>query len=465
MRPVPHISLLYLTLIVVLPASAGAVGLSGGAAHVCVLVLLCFIIVVLFDLIISLSRLVGVSMDSPELIRGTQGRELSVSLSLSNRGASLGKIRYGLECPEDFRHVGTLIKTLSNLPGATRRSVEILLLPLRRGRHYLVSLRMETNSRLGLWRIRRAFAMGTEVRIYPDLQGERRKLAAIFLMRSGHGMRAVRQMGKGRDFEQLREYQIGDDYGDVDWKATARRRSPVTRTYQIERTQEIYVVVDHSRLSAREIRRTVAGEGESPLLHDSLGGSEFVTTQLEKFLQCALILSAVAERQGDLFGFVSFADREDRFLRAGRGKAHYDRVRDALYNLEPLAVAPDYSQLMATLRQRLSQRALLVLLTDLSDPLGAEQILETLPLLSRQHLVLVNMVRPERAYPIFDSTHSPESVDDVYTRLAGHLQWTELREMGKKLQRIGVSLAMPEHEQLCAELVSQYLSVKQRQVI
>ena len=57
-------------------------------------------------------------------------------------------------------------------------------------------------------------------------------------------------IGKGREFEKLREYIPGDSYDEIHWKATAKRGRPVTKVFQIERTQEVYVVIDASRLSA-----------------------------------------------------------------------------------------------------------------------------------------------------------------------------------------------------------------------
>jgi uncharacterized protein (DUF58 family) len=197
----------------------------------------------------------------------------------------------------------------------------------------------------------------------------------------------------------------------------------------------------------------------------SAGGDYLITSQLEKFLHCSLILASVAERQGDLFGFVSFADKVDRFIRGRNGKDHYNLVRDALYTLEPKPVTPDFEQLMISLRQRLTRRALLVMLVDLSDPLTAEQFYDALPLINRQHLVLVNMVKPERANAIFSSREAPETVSEVYEEMGGHFQWQEIRETRNKLHHLGVELGVPDHAELCTETVTQYLNIKNRQLI
>src|SRR5206468_11571218 len=152
------------------------------------------------------------------------------------------------------------------------------------------------------------------LRVYPDLHSERNEVAALFLRRSHFGTRAQRQAGQGRDFEKLREYVPGDSYDEIHWKATAKRGHPVTKVFQIERTQEVYVVLDASRLSAR------------------LSGSP-PRSALERSITAALILALAAERQSDLFGLVAFSDRILAFLRARRGKAHFDGCREALYRL------------------------------------------------------------------------------------------------------------------------------------
>ncbi|MBP6783694.1 MAG: DUF58 domain-containing protein [Verrucomicrobiales bacterium] len=467
MRPVPNIPLLWGALLVVVPATSWVVYAEGAAKFPGIALLILVVLVSGIDLVISGSRLEGLSIEVPDLLRSTKGKELIVPVTFLNRGADLDWMRYGIAAPMDFRVEGEIVGCLTELKQGKKRSVEYPLIPLRRGRFFLESAYVETRSTLSLWLLRKRFDLATEVRVYPDLRAERKRLASLFLMRGHDGNHAVRQVGKGRDFEQLRDYQPGDDYIDIDWKATARRQRPVTRTYQIERTQEIYVIVDHSRLSAREIRVGLekAMEGDWLYREDSAGGDCLITTQLEKFLHCSLILASVAERQGDLFGFISFADKEDRFIRARNGKDHYNIVRDALYTLEPKSVAPDFEQLMIALRQRLTRRALLVMLVDLSDPLTAEHFYQALPLINRQHLVLVNMVRPEKAHPLFSPRDAPESVSQIYESLGGHFQWQELRETANRLRHLGVELGIPEHEELCTETVTQYLNVKKRQLI
>jgi uncharacterized protein (DUF58 family) len=254
-------------------------------------------------------------------------------------------------------------------------------------------------------------------------------------------------VGKGRDFEKLREYVPGDGYDEIHWKATARRGKPITKVFQIEKTQEVYVIVDASRLSARSSNEN--GEGDSIL---------------ERFVTAALVMGMAAEKQHDLFGLLTFTNRVERFVRAKNGQAHYNTCRNALYELQPQVVTPDFDEVCTFIRLRLRRRALLIFLTALDDPTIAESFVRNIELLRRQHLVLVNMVPPQGVKPLF-TNQNVTATDDLYKELGGHLRWEKLRELQKVLQRRGVRFSLLEQERLCADLVAQYLNIKQRQLL
>ena len=185
---------------------------------------------------------------------------------------------------------------------------------------------------------------------------------------------------------------------------------------------------------------------------------------LERFISAALVMGLAAEQQGDLFGLLTFSDRIESFVRAKNGKAHYSACRDALYLLEPKIVSPDFEELFTFLRLRLRRRALLVILTALDDPVLAEGFVRHVDLIRRQHLVLVNMLRPPGAEPVFGGA-DVAGMDDLYQRLGGHLQWQKLRELETVLKRRGVQFSQLTDSRLCADLVTQYLTVKRRQLL
>jgi len=471
MRFAPNRALLAVVALVLIPSLTLSVRSGDGIVVFWVVTLL--LVVAGFDLWQSQSRLDRLTLSTDSLVRGTVGRPFDLVLRFKNEGRDLNSFVAGLEMAPEFNTPdGPLVRSSSSMKSGDFQRLVLSVIPLRRGGYDIDACHVETTSIFRLWLVRKRVETFIEIRVYPDLRSERRKLSALFLHRGNDGVHAMRQVGKGREFEQLRDYLPGDDYGDIDWKATSRRGLPVTRTFQIERTQEVYVVVDHSRLSGREIRvpvdpGAVGGEfwNSDSAESGSRGGSSVITTQLEAFLKCSLVLASVAQQQSDLFGFVGFSNRVDHFVRSGGGSSHYNIIRDSLYTMESTPVAPDFEELMITLRQRLTRRALLIMLIDLSDPLTAESFYETVPMIARQHLVLVNMVRPPNAAPVFSADDEPETTEDIYRSLAGHLQWQELRETGRKLGHYGVDLAMPDYAELSVEAVTQYLNVKRRQVL
>jgi uncharacterized protein (DUF58 family) len=273
------------------------------------------------------------------------------------------------------------------------------------------------------------------------------------------GVHLQRQIGKGREFEQLREYLAGDSFDDIHWKATAKRGKPITKVYQIERTQELYLMIDASRLSARS---SAFGMDEEKITMENK--DEAAVPIIERFVTAALILGLTAKRQGDLFGMLTFNSQVQAFIKAQNSTIHYDACRKLLYNLQAQPVTPDFDELFTFIRNRIRRRALLIFLTSLDDPVLAEGFIKNIDLIARHHLILVNMLRPGLARPLF-SNPKVDKVDDLYRELGGHLLWNNLRETTKILQRHGVRLSLLENENLCVELIAQYLSIKQRQIL
>lgn len=388
----------------------------------------------------------GYSAKFDPVTRMTKDQAGDVTVRLQRGSPGARRLRLGLQFPRTFAADEPVLHVA--LP---EEGDEVLVrwscVPRRRGRYDIRNVYAEAISPLGLWAWRRTLPAEGELRVYPNLGPERRRLAALFLNRGFTGLHAQRQVGKGRDFEQLREYIPGDSYEDIHWKATARRGEPVTKLFQVERTQEVYVVIDAARLSGREVGEP-SGSGE--------------TTQLERFMNAALVLALVAERQGDHFGLIAFDDRVRRFIRARSGKSHFDTCRDALYSLEPTSVNPDYEEVLSFIRMRLRKRALLIFLTSLDDPVLAETFEHHADLIARNHLVLVTMLSPPGVEPLFEGP-LPESVDGVYARLGGHLEWQELMELKRRLHVQSITMNLASHEGLAADLVTQYINQKRRQ--
>ncbi|GAK49315.1 hypothetical protein U14_00536 [Candidatus Moduliflexus flocculans] len=448
---VPRTRLLFWFALITLPLSL--VGAMASSALLSLAGTLAFILLAIVDATLSFGALRGIRVELPDTIRFSKNREGAIEVTVTHSGAANRNMRVGLALPTAFQSPHEDLTTM--LPH-DQQQVRLIwpCLPQKRGQFRLETCYLETPSPLGLWAWRDSVPVSSELRVYPDLSRERNNLAALFLNRGSFGVHAQRQIGKGREFEKLREYMPGDSFEDIHWKATAKRGRPITKVFQIERTQEVYVLVDTSRLSARPARP----------LESAADQPEPTETILERFITAAMILGLAAQKQGDLFGVAAFGSQMHTFVRAKTGKMHYGACRDALYRLEPERGNPDFDELCSFLRLRLRRRALLIVLTNLDDPVLSENFIKNINLIHRQHLVLVNMLRPPAAHPLF-SNSNVSSVGDLYRELGGHLLWRDLQELEYALQHRGVNFSLLSDEKMCVDLVSQYIGVKRRQLL
>lgn len=381
------------------------------------------------------SRLEGFSAASDDDGQLTQAREGALTVRLRKPAELAGRGMAGLALPPSFACAAEEI-ALALAPGETDYALTWRMTPRERGRFPLDRLYVSLRSPLGLWECGRGLALGLEVKVFPDAGKYGSLLARI---RAQMGARLIRQVGKGREFEKLREYTAGDGYDEIHWKATARRRVPITKVYQTERMQEIYAVVDVSRLMARRF-----GDHSA----------------LDEYLRVALLLGTTAEQRGDRFGVILFHREVTRLLRARNGKAHYAACRQAMFDAQPEPVPADFFELASFLRARVPKRSLLFLLTALDEPSAAASLHKAAMLLGRRHLPYVVMLQPGGVAPVMAG---PDA--DLYAGLAGHLQWRALRELEISLRTHGIRFHMVETGALAAKVLSLYDEVKQRQLL
>jgi uncharacterized protein (DUF58 family) len=387
------------------------------------------------------------AMDAAALIRQAQtwqvtsdskpqwfkGRTGIIHLDLTGESKRETELLVYLELPPELYAAEPVLKVHFRGTG----EVEAACLPGRRGHYEITNCFLSSRSPLKFWRNRTKRPVHIDVRVYPDLQ--RDSAARMLMLRRSGGMRRLRLVGRGRDFERLRDYAPGDSFDEVYWKATARRGSPIVKVFQVERTQDVYVIIDSSRLSAR---------------HDAL----------EQFVSAALTVALATENEGDNFGLVTFSNRVDQFVRAGKGKAHFSRCRDAIYDLSASTVSPDFEDLFTYLQLQVRRRSLLLFLTDLSDPMLSEAFLRDAPLLARKHVLIVSQVADEENCPLFSGA-APSNLEEVSERLAGHLQWVKLQDLQHNLGQKGVKMHYLKSGSASADLVRRYLEVKQKQAI
>jgi uncharacterized protein (DUF58 family) len=453
-------------------------GLTGALRTSCILGIAVFVLASFADLLLGLGKYRQLEFQIPPVNRVTAGRGFELDLRLNGSELRAGTISLALDLPAAVR------ADQSSIGLRIHGDIVNLLIPVRaiaeeRGSYPIKRLFFDWISPAHFWVFREERPLKGELRVYPDLALEGRKIAH-FLNRGGFGVHRQRQLGRGREFEKLREYEPGDSFDSIHWKATAKRHKPITKIFQVEKSQEVYLAIDSSRLSSRPISSSssstdptvshvpnrpsdqyfsfeASAKEKSPFMPVS-------STILERAIAAALLAGATAERQGDLFGLITFSDKVDQMARARTGALHFNHCRDLLVNLQPKLVSPDFEDIAATLLNRLTKRSLLIFLTSLDDSVTGENFLLATRFLARRHLVMAFMVLPPGTQPLF-SLPGVEHADQIYDHIAGHLRWAKLQELRKQLLQAGVRFHLAPAQTFTLTVVSEYLATKRRQLL
>ncbi|MCO7627892.1 Uncharacterized conserved protein, DUF58 family, contains vWF domain [Pseudomonas sp. LAMO17WK12:I6] len=311
------------------------------------------------------------------------------------------------------------------------------LRPLKRGHFSFEHCEINLPSPFGLWTGKRLLAVSGEIRVYPDfakLYGG--QLLAVDNWLSQLGVRQRQRRGQGQEFHQLREFREGDSLRQIDWKATARQRTPIAREYEDERDQQIMFMLD----CGRQMR---SQDGE--------------LSHFDHALNACLLLSHVALRQGDAVGLSTFADDQPRYLAPVKGSGQLNVLLNTVYDLASSQRPADYQAAIRQLLTRQKRRALVILMTNLQDEDHGE-LTNAVQHLSRQHQVLVVSLREET----LDQMRQ-DSVQTLPEALAycGAVDYLNARaELNERLMAHGTPVLDVPTSKLNTELVSIYLSWK-----
>ena len=424
-----------------MPFSAAAVYIDG-LAVIGFVFALTILLVSVFDAVAGLKNLRKITMSSNNVFRISVLRKSKLELGINCSGKIGAELVVSPDFPDNL-YTSQSFRPIILSEDNTFLRTEWECEALERGIYRIPSAVIESDSPVGLWRVRRKIPLDCEVRAYPNLRPLIRQLAPVFLSREFSGIHLNRIVGQGREFDRLREYMPGDSFSNISWKSTAKRGKPISKVFRTERVQEIYVVIDAGRMSSRKIDGTAV---------------------IETYLAAALILCLVTEKNGDLFGLVSFDSSMRHFLKAKSGENHYNSCREAALSINAGYRTPDYGNLFTQIKERLRKRALILFFTDLDDPVLAESFSSGIKLLKNHHLCSVISVKNKMDVPLFEG-NSISSASDIYAKFAGHLNWMELETLKRSLVKQGVSFTSHPPRDFASGLVSKYLEIKEKQLI
>ncbi|MBI5369400.1 MAG: DUF58 domain-containing protein [Planctomycetes bacterium] len=283
----------------------------------------------------------------------------------------------------------------------------------------------------------------TELRVVPNLAAVRRMHEQLntYALR-GVGTRVSPRLGKGREFDRLRDYVIDDDVRDMAWKATARHGKPIVREFRIDRSQDVLVCLDRGhRMAARTTQ----------------------ITKVDHAVNAAVLLAYICNRMEDRIGLLSFGAEVERGVPQGRGPAHLRRLMTFATAVKPEYIHTDYLALGVHVRRRVRHRTLVLIVTDLPEGDNRHALVRAVRTLLPQHLPLVLVVSDPA---LWAAAHvRPADRPELCRTLVARDVWTERRQTMRDLTRLGALVVETQPENLGLHAVNAYIDVKRRQIL
>ncbi len=383
------------------------------------------------------------ALHARRLIKGdlVQGIPATVALEVSNESRRPVRLEIKDTPPAEFE-VSRRVIALRISPNS-RALVNYEALSYKRGRFGFGDIYLRATGPLGLCISQYRCAAASQTAAGPDVKAMRRQQLALELgARFAFGRRRSRYIQQGTEFARHREYYPGDDYRRISWKAAARRGRLITKEYETERSQSVFVLIDTGRMMTTRIGHY---------------------SRLDYAVNAALQLAGACLRQRDIVGALAFSGEVKGFLAPSKGKSHWRKTVRFLSDLQPDYSEPDFARAYGYLLSRISRRSLVVTITDLINPASAEALARYNLSIARRHLPLC--VSIEDSDITAREGLRARTAADVYRAVVAREMIEEARAIIARLEKGGVLVVHVPADKLSTATVNRYLEVKYRNLL
>lgn len=317
------------------------------------------------------------------------------------------------------------------------------LRPLSRGEYHFGRINLFLSSGLGLIRRRLRKPLNAMVAVYPSIiQMKKYELRTFARTAVEYGVKKVRRIGHSYEFEHIKQYNRGDDYRSINWKATGRRAQLMVNVYEDEKSQAVYTIIDKSRV-----------------MHMPFHGLSL----FDYAVNASLVISNIVLGKQDKAGLLTFAEGPKARIKADRGKHQLRKILDALYNESESSVEANYESMYMTVRDLVNGRALLFLYTNFESTYALQRALPQLRKLNDTHLLVVvffenTEVSSSAAVPV-------DTVEGIYKQVTAETYMLTKVQLVQMLRQFGIMSILTKPENLTVASINKYLELKSRGMI
>lgn len=373
--------------------------------------------------------------------RFSNGDPNKVVLQLRNNYGFSVKASIIDELPIQFQDRKWIRKV--QIAGGEERQLEYMLQPDTRGEYVFNDINVYVHAPLRLVKRRYIFSARQVVKVYPSyIQMRRYQLLAVSNKLQEAGVKKIRKIGHSMEFEQIKEYVRGDDYRTINWKATARKDSLMVNNYTDERSQQIYCLINKGRVMKMPFNGL---------------------TLLDYSINAALVLSNVALVRQDKAGIITFEKNLDTFLQADKKPTQMNLVLETLYKQQTDFLEADFEKLFSVIRNRVTNRSLLVLFTNFESLESLQREMTALKKIAKYHLLLVVFFENTELKRLTDNRAT--SLEEIYIKTIADKFAYEKKLMVKELHKNGIPSILTTPENLTVNTINKYLELKTRMSI
>jgi uncharacterized protein (DUF58 family) len=391
------------------------------------------VVIAMIDLLLAGSpRHLAPTRELPDRVRLGETVESALLLSNTGRRRVNAVVRDGWQ--PSAGAAPTRVRV--TIPAGERRAITTALTPFRRGERRNAHVTVRSYGPIGLAARQATLLAPGAIQVLPPFHSRRHLPSRLARLRELDGRTSVMIRGQGTEFDSLREYVRGDDVRSIDWRATARRRDVVVRTWRPERDRRIVIVIDSGRTSAARIQNE---------------------PRIDTAIEASLLLAALGSRAGDRVDTLVYDRRVRGRVQGVSGTELLSRMVTVMAPIEPELIEMDWTAVPALVQAVTNRRALVVLLTSIDSPGASRALLSVLPQLTRRHTVVVASVTDP---DVQDAARKRGDRGEVYRAAAAERAILDTTRVTMAIRQLGADVVGAAPAQLPPALADHYIALK-----
>jgi uncharacterized protein (DUF58 family) len=397
--------------------------------------------ITIIETIVLFSGIVKLRAEREKTRMFSLGDENPIHITLWNEGGMIVDLDIYDEIPFQFQKRDFKIEQ-ALVPGEEKK-IEYHLRPVIRGEYHFGYINAITSVWLKLASRRILLGEPSMVPVMPSvIQMKKYELMAFARISTFEGIKKIRRLGHSYEFEQIKNYSLGDDIRSINWKATGRRNTLMVNQYEDERSQQVYMIIDKSRS-----------------MHMPFNGLSL----LDYSINTSLVLANIALKKYDRVGLISFSNLIGSTLPAESHELQLKKIMNALYHEKPQPLEANFDLLYRSVKNVIKSRSLVMLYLNFESTYAMERALPILQKINQLHLLVVMIFENTELHHY--TKKEAKFVSDIYAQTIAEKLSHEKKQIVSKLKKHGIQTILSKPEDLSINTVNKYLELKSKGLI